>query len=106
MVKMPKLKKLYSDVSRDQFVIIGVNFDQDSKRTEKAIAENKLTWPMVRVPADDKVRTLWYEAATIKTLPRLLIVDRDGYLRADCTLQFIEDEVKKLLDAKSPTTQP
>ena len=107
MEKMPKLKQLYDKRHKDGFEIIGVSLDQDAATVEKVCAKKGLTWPQVLVPADDKKRELWIEAAGLAGVPRLLIIDRNGILRADCGPNQLEEEITKWLDLSAePSTEP
>jgi RNA polymerase sigma factor (sigma-70 family) len=98
MEKMPKLKALFEKHQKDGFEIIGVNLDQDPEKAENAIQAQGLTWPQVHVPSDEKTREVWYGAAELRSVPRLLLIDREGRLRADCGPDQLEAEISKLLD--------
>jgi RNA polymerase sigma factor (sigma-70 family) len=98
MEKMPKLKQLSDKRHKDGFEIIGVSLDKDAETVGKVCAKKGLTWPQVFVPNDDKTRALWYEAAGLTSLPRLLVIDRQGILRADCRPDQLEEEITKWLD--------
>jgi peroxiredoxin len=96
--KMSKLKQLYNKRHKDGFEIIGVSFDPDAETVRKACAKDGLTWPQVLVPDDGETRELWYEAAELTSVPRLLVIDRQGILRADCRPDQLEEEITKVLD--------
>jgi thiol-disulfide isomerase/thioredoxin len=76
MEKMPKLKALYEKHQKDGFEIIGVNLDMDPEMAKKACQSHGLTWPQVFVPSDEKTREVWYGAAELRSIPRLLLIDR------------------------------
>jgi RNA polymerase sigma factor (sigma-70 family) len=97
MAKMPVLKDLYSKYGNDGLEIVGVCFDQEANKAARAIRAGGLTWPQVLVPAEEKARELWQEAAGIDALPRLLLLDRSGVLRADCGPEELKDQIGKLL---------
>ena len=40
---------------------------------------------------------LWMQAMGLRTLPRLLLTDRDGILRADCGPKELEERVSALM---------
>jgi hypothetical protein len=67
-------------------------------KANQAIKRLGLTWPQVFVPADEKARELWHEASGIHGLPRLLLLDRRGILRADCGPGELAGEITKLLE--------
>ncbi len=98
LAKMPKLKQFYDKRHKDGFEIIGVSLNRDAETVQKVCAKEGLTWPQVLVPPDDKTRELWYEAAELTSVPRLLVIDRRGILRADCNLDQLEEEITKVLD--------
>jgi hypothetical protein len=47
------------------------------------------------------MRGLWEEATGIEDLPRLLLLDRSGVMRADFGPGELKDQIGKLLDEKS-----
>jgi thiol-disulfide isomerase/thioredoxin len=106
MAKMPTLKALYEKRQKDGLEIVGVSFDQDAEKARKAIQSQGLTWPQVLVPADDQTRELWREASGIGALPRLLLLDRDGVLRADCYPGELEEQIARLLAQKPQAVKP
>lgn len=106
MAKMPKLKEIYAARRGQGFEIIGLNFDHKLKTARKAIEENGLTWPQVYVPKDEAVRTLWEEAASIEMLPRLILIDREGVVRADCGPYELEEAVAGLMADPEDRSQP
>src|SRR5262245_16708506 len=97
MAKMPELKKLYEQHRKDGLEIVGVCFDRDADKARKTVTSKGLDWPQVLVPADEKIRDLWEEATGIEALPRLLLLDHSGVLRADCGPGEIKDQIAKLL---------
>jgi thiol-disulfide isomerase/thioredoxin len=97
MKKMPVLKRLYEKYHKEGFEIIGVSFDNDAKTLEKACQSHGLKWPQSLVPADESTRALWYEAAGMGSVPRLLLIDRNGILRADCSPHELEAQIVKLM---------
>lgn len=102
MAKMPKLKKFYDEVRGQGFEIIGVNFDNKPEKAKEAIKSKELTWPQVFVPDNEAVRDLWREASTVSTLPRLLVLDRNGVLQADCAPYELEKTIAELLKTPAP----
>jgi RNA polymerase sigma factor (sigma-70 family) len=101
MAKMPQLKELYEKHHKDGLEIVGVCFDHDADKARKTAKSKGLDWPQVFVPADEKMRSLWEEATGIGALPRLLLLDRSGVLRADCGPGELKDQIGKLLDENS-----
>ena len=108
MQKMPNLKALYDKHRKDGLEIIGVSLDDDIETVQKACAAHGLTWPQVLVSVEEKARELWYQAAEMGGIPRLLLIDRDGVLRADGNPEQLEDQVSKLLEASAgkPPVKP
>jgi RNA polymerase sigma factor (sigma-70 family) len=95
---VPELKALYEGRRKDGLEIVGICFDRDADRAKAAVKSKGQTWPQVLVPADEPTRLLWEEAAGIDGVPRLLILDRAGVLRADCGPGDLKRWVEKLLD--------
>jgi RNA polymerase sigma factor (sigma-70 family) len=100
MAKMPQLKSLYEKYHPDGFEIIGVSLDVDAGRVREACRSKGLTWPQVLVPPDAKTREIWYEAAGLESVPRLLLIDREGVLRADCGPDQLAEEVTKVMNRR------
>jgi RNA polymerase sigma factor (sigma-70 family) len=93
---LPELKTLYEKYHNDGLEIIGVSFDRSPAKAQKKIQELSLSWPQVYVPTDEKKRDLWQQAGGIGSLPKVMLVDRDGILRAD-NPENLDAEIKKLL---------
>jgi thiol-disulfide isomerase/thioredoxin len=102
MTKMPELRELYRRYQAEGFEIIGINFDQALENARQAIAEHELKWPQVYVPSDDRTRELWYKASSLANLPRLILLDREGVVRADIQPDELGGELKKLLPTEKP----
>jgi thiol-disulfide isomerase/thioredoxin len=98
---MPKLKAIYEKHLKDGLEIIGVSLDQDAEAAQKTCRLQGMTWPQVLVPVDEKTRDLWYKAAGLSGIPRLLLIDRDGILHTDFKYEQLEDDIAKLLE-RSP----
>jgi len=62
-----------------------------------AIAKQALAWPNVPGPEDNTHRELWGEAAGTFSIPRLLLIDRNGILRADALPDKLDREIEKLM---------
>jgi RNA polymerase sigma factor (sigma-70 family) len=101
MAKMPELKALHAQHHAAGLELIGVNFDHDQGRKNISAVVRKLglTWPHFLVPDDEQQRNLWEEATGIDTLPRLLLIDRDGILRWDGGPDQFQEQVTKLFAA-------
>lgn len=95
MIQMPAVKKLYEKWHAKGLEVFGVSFDEDVKSAETAYERLEIHWPLVVVPNDTEVRVLWGRAARISSIPRYLLVDRQGILRAHL---FGSKEIEKELD--------
>ncbi len=96
MKKMPKLKKLYDRWHENGLEVIGVNYDQDTARMNQAVEENSLPWRQIAAPTDPASRILWFEVSSISTLPRLLVIGRDGVMLLDSNSSV---ELESLLES-------
>src|SRR5262249_31208249 len=104
MEKMPKLKALYEKYHKDGLEIIGISLDLDAETVRKACASNRLTWPQVLVPVEEEPRDVWYKASEMRGIPRLLVIDRNGVLRADCWPDQLEAKLSALFERPPETT--
>jgi peroxiredoxin len=100
MAKMPHLKELYRKRHKDGFEIIGLNLDSTVAAAKRAIGKQALPWPNVAGPEDKSYRDLWAEATGTSAIPRLLLLDRNGILRADTLPDQLEAEVEKLMSKR------
>jgi thiol-disulfide isomerase/thioredoxin len=102
MQKMPKLKELYDQHHGNGFEVIGLSLDADDAVRDKAIEENGMSWKQAAVPKENDVQELWCNAMGLRAIPRLLLIDRDGILRADCDSNQLETELTTVLKAEKP----
>jgi Thioredoxin-like len=93
---LPQLEALYKKWHKDGLEIIGINFDPKAETGQKRCKDVGITYPQVWVPSDEKTRQLWEEAAGIRGVPRVLLIDRDGILRADTTSE-LETKIADIL---------
>jgi len=100
--KMPKMKELYAKWHSQNLEIISVNLDFDERTMTKAVKSLSLPWPQIMVPDESSARELWHKATGIKVIPRCLIVDRQGILRADCSPKELEQELTRIIRLETP----
>jgi thiol-disulfide isomerase/thioredoxin len=81
MAKMPKLKELLARYAKDGLTVLGINWDANAQVMRKACNERGLNWPQVFVPDDEATRELWSAAGNIRSLPHILVIDREGRLQ-------------------------
>ncbi len=94
MAKMAPLKVLLKKWQTQGFEILGVTLDFTEKEARRSIATHELPWPNVWVPADEQVRALWRDRATVANLPRLFLVGPDGRLLADLQPSELEKRIE------------
>lgn len=82
MQKIPRIKAL-QEQTKGRATVIGINFDHDPEKYRKALDEKDIDWPTVHVPGDAETRVLWFEASSIRMLPRLIVLDQHGVVRLD-----------------------
>lgn len=80
-----------------------MNFDHDAESCTNTIKKLDLPWRHAMAPTDKDIREIWMKAIGIEGLPRLLIIDRDGVLRADCDPDELEKQLARLMKA-APNT--
>ncbi len=97
MAKMPKLKSLYEKWHSHGFEIVGVNSDKSVEIMQMTVESMDLPWPQTMVPKDPDLSDLWSQASGITSLPRLLLLDRNGNLWADCSPADLEQLIEQLM---------
>jgi thiol-disulfide isomerase/thioredoxin len=102
IAKMPRLKELYDEHHGNGFEVIGLSLDTDDAARDKAIEENSMSWKQAVVPKENDAQQLWCKAMGLRAIPRLLLVDREGILRADCDSSQLEAELTTVLQAAKP----
>jgi hypothetical protein len=102
MQKMPKLKELYDQHHGNGLEVIGLSLDTDDAARDKAIEKNGMSWKQAVVPKENDAQQLWGKAMGLRAIPRLLLIDRDGILRADCDSSQLETELTTVLQAEKP----
>lgn len=97
MAKMGDLKELYQRHKQNGLVIIGINYDNSVETAKKYIIRENLSWPNVLAPIKKEFRDLWDLSCGVTTLPRLLIIDRKGVLRADIQPHDLEKVIETIM---------
>ena len=98
MAKMPRLKETYEKLHGRGFEIVGLSHDYTLEQARRVIADQKLSWPNVVAPIDNEQRHAWFEATGTGSLPRLLLLDRKGILRAEVSPHNLDAEIEKLMN--------
>jgi hypothetical protein len=62
------------------------------------VKELGVPWHQVMAPSEEAARDIWMRAMGVQSLPRLLLIDRDGILRDDCKPDELESCVTKLIN--------
>lgn len=101
------MEALYQKRHKEGLEIIGINFDPQAETGIKRCKSLGITYPQVWVPSDGRTRQLWQEASGIGALPRALLIDREGILRAD-TVDDLEKKAEELLKVgdRAPSKKP
>ncbi|MCI0744282.1 MAG: TlpA family protein disulfide reductase [Verrucomicrobia subdivision 3 bacterium] len=100
MAKMPTLKETYRKSNSRGFEIVGLNHDWTLEVATRTIAQQNLPWPNVLAPTEKEQRELWLTATGTGSLPRLLLLDRDGVVRADVSPHDLDAEIEKLVNKR------
>ena len=100
MAGLPKIKEMYRKLNAHGFEVIGLNHDWTIEVAKRTVAKEELPWSNVLAPTQKDKRELWLTANDTPALPRLLLMDQDGVLRADCAFGDLEVEIDKLMNRK------
>ncbi|HUG89951.1 MAG TPA: TlpA disulfide reductase family protein [Planctomycetaceae bacterium] len=104
MAKMPELKALHERWHDRGFEVVGINLDEDEETCRKAVAKLGVPWRQSMAPVDEDLRKVWEKATGLRGAGRLLLIDRDGVLRADCRASELEKRVAELITDASHET--
>ncbi len=100
--KIPRMKELHAKWHPQDLEIVSVNLDLDERTMANAVKSLSMPWPQVMAPNEPSARELWYQATGISTIPRCLIIDRQGIVRADCRPEELEQELTHLIGLETP----
>ena len=101
VAELPALKKLYQKHHERGLEVVGVSLDYKPQKMQDMVDAMNLPWPQVPVPEDPEMRKVWHEVSGITSIPRLLVLDRQGILRGDnWPEQELERQLMALLAAK------
>jgi|SRR6516225_3052155 peroxiredoxin len=101
MAWLPQLEALHKKWHNAGLEVVGISFDDDAAQARKTIQKLKLSFPQVLVPADEGVYQLWQQVSGVGSLPHLFLVDPDGILRVDGSVNDVEKTVADLLKKKA-----
>ncbi len=98
--EMPALKQIYDKWHPKGLEMLGVSFDENAQSAVAAHEGLQIPWSLFVVPTGKEARQLWEEAARIRGLPRYLLIDRQGVLRADLSSSpGVEEELEQNIAA-------
>jgi RNA polymerase sigma factor (sigma-70 family) len=101
VAQLPDLKKLHQKHHEQGLEIVGVSMDFQLDKMKGMVEAMSLPWSQVLVPEDRQIRTIWQEVNGITSIPRILVIDRQGILRGDDWHgEELERQVAKLLAEK------
>ncbi len=97
---LPKLQEFYAANHDKGLEIIGVSSDNDIESLKGFLADNKeLTWTQLVNTTSDELHPIATKLG-IDMIPVLLVIDRNGILRATNGVENYQELVAKLLDEK------
>jgi thiol-disulfide isomerase/thioredoxin len=83
MRKMPDLKSLHERHKEAGLEVVGLSLDNDSAKAREAYKKLAISWPLHVIPADANSRAALRDVTGIQNIPRLILLDRNGVVRAD-----------------------
>jgi len=97
--KIPELQEILKSHRPQGIEFLGVSADGNEARVRKAMKALNVSWPNIDKPSDPKFEQLWLEATGLEQVPRILIIDRTGKLRADIkTTAELRKELEELFE--------
>lgn len=99
----PAIERAYNKYKDQGFVVLGADVDDLSKDAEQFIAENKLTYPILRYSSSDATKDFG-----TKRMPESFVIDREGNVVALQRFQvddaWLEENIPPVL-ADQPTAK-
>ncbi len=96
---IPQIEKMYQEFYEDEdFVVLGINMQEDKDTIEKFIKNNEINYPVLL--SDNKVISNY----KIRSIPAFFVIDRDGEVYKKYTgygpgmEENWKSDIKKLLD--------
>ncbi len=84
MAQMPALKELHAKHADKGLVVVGVTLDEDLEAARREIERSGMTWLHSSVEqAAHGHRMAWLDSLGLRSIPRVLVIGRDGLLRSD-----------------------
>jgi len=84
-MELPHVQELHTEYADKGLQILAVSVDATVEEAKKAVEEDKLTFPVLWAdPSGAEVQKI-SEAYGVSAIPRLLLIDADGVVRADLT---------------------
>jgi RNA polymerase sigma factor (sigma-70 family) len=83
VAQLPGLKKLHQEHHAQGLEIVGITMDQSEKKMQDMVDAMGLPWPQVLVPNDREIRGIWQLVNGIHSIPRVLLIDKEGILRGE-----------------------
>lgn len=100
MRQLPEVRELVRAHHEQGLRVVGVNLDQSREKCLFAVRRLQWTWPIILAPTDPEPRKLWMKATGLTSLPRMLLLDRDGRLQVNGELDEVVKALKPLLRAR------
>lgn len=97
MEKVPQLRDLHESHAHAGLRIIGLNFDREWDDAQAAIDEHGMGWPHVHAAVDEDHQRFWSSITGVTTIPRIIVTDREGVVRADNPEGDLNEIVSSLL---------
>ncbi len=99
MKAIPELKTLYDKWHEHGLEVIGINFDEDDETCRTACERLALPWPQVRITENKQQRKIWEQAMGLSTLPRILVLSRNGTVKGDVRPEQLAAELDRTFAA-------
>lgn len=79
-VEMPEVKKIWQKYKSDQFIIIGVNLDENDKAFNAYVKREEITWPQYYDGRGwNNTLSLLYQ---VRSIPHTVLIDQRGIVQA------------------------
>lgn len=98
--EIPFVQKLYNEYKRKEIVFISISIDESKDAWKKMLEYEKPEWMQLHMEKD---KSTFLEDYLISTIPRFILIGKDGKI-IDAQAPAASGDIRKLLDKEKPVS--